>query len=221
MCFSATASFTGAAVVGVVGVATLKNIDKKSQIMFALIPILFALQQFSEGIVWLNITPEDKHSVLSSSAQYIFLLFAFVIWPFWIPASILLIESVKWRQFVITLFLVCGIFVAGYHLSFFPYYQPDVKVVGHSIQYVGSLASYKWLYGISVILPSIFSSYKNMWFFGVLIAIALISTNYFYEYAFVSTWCFFSALLSTYIFKVLYNYKNEFSTKPKKFANQK
>lgn len=56
MCFSATASFTSSAVIGVIGVATLARSTHRREWLFASIPLLFALHQFAEGMVWLGLT---------------------------------------------------------------------------------------------------------------------------------------------------------------------
>ena len=55
MCFSAGASFAGGAVLSVVGIATQGKVRKPKQRLFAVIPLLFALQQFAEGILWITL----------------------------------------------------------------------------------------------------------------------------------------------------------------------
>ena len=49
MCFSATASFTVGVVLSVIGVVTIKMTRRKEEIPFAMIPLLFGIQQFIEG----------------------------------------------------------------------------------------------------------------------------------------------------------------------------
>ena len=83
MCFSATASFTAAAVLALTGVISVASAPKKRWLLFALIPFLFSLQQFFEGVIWIN----------GGGSGNFFLFFAFVIWPIWIPVSLLLIEK--------------------------------------------------------------------------------------------------------------------------------
>lgn len=56
MCFSATASFTSSAIIGVIGVLTLAKSNQPKEWLFASIPLLFALHQFAEGAVWLALT---------------------------------------------------------------------------------------------------------------------------------------------------------------------
>ncbi|MGL4543652.1 MAG: DUF6629 family protein, partial [Polymorphobacter sp.] len=55
MCFSATASFVASGVIGTVGVATLRHVREPRTLLFALLPMLFAAHQFTEGWVWLGL----------------------------------------------------------------------------------------------------------------------------------------------------------------------
>ena len=55
MCFSATASFAAAGVLGTIGVATLRHVREPRSLLFASVPMLFAVHQFAEGMVWLGL----------------------------------------------------------------------------------------------------------------------------------------------------------------------
>jgi hypothetical protein len=61
MCFSATANFVGSAVLGSIAVATLKEVTHRRQLLFAAIPALFAIHQFTEGFVWLGLDGILRH----------------------------------------------------------------------------------------------------------------------------------------------------------------
>ena len=54
MCFSATASFVASGALSALGVATLRATQRKAEIPFATIPLLFGIQQFVEGVLWLS-----------------------------------------------------------------------------------------------------------------------------------------------------------------------
>jgi len=55
MCFSATANFVGSRVLGAVGVVTLTKVKHRRELLFAALPMLFAVHQFIEGFVWLGL----------------------------------------------------------------------------------------------------------------------------------------------------------------------
>jgi len=89
MCFSATASFTAGVILTVTGVYTLRQVKSKSILPFASIPLLFGIQQIIEGIVWMSFNEPVLHGI----ATYLFVLFAYVLWPTFVPVSIWLIEE--------------------------------------------------------------------------------------------------------------------------------
>jgi hypothetical protein len=49
MCFSATASFVASCGIGSIGVATLRHVREPRALLFASVPMLFAVHQFTEG----------------------------------------------------------------------------------------------------------------------------------------------------------------------------
>ncbi len=61
MCFSATANFLGSAILGAVGVATVGEVKHRRELLFAGLPLFFAVHQFTEGLVcgrdWMGCFP--------------------------------------------------------------------------------------------------------------------------------------------------------------------
>jgi hypothetical protein len=92
MCFSASASFGAGAALTVLGVLSLRKSESRSHIMFASIPLLFAAQQFTEGFVWLSFI-NPKFAGLNVWGTYIFMAFAQIVWPAWVPWSIYFLET--------------------------------------------------------------------------------------------------------------------------------
>jgi hypothetical protein len=122
MCFSATASFTAGAVLGTIGTVSLSKAKTAAQIPFAAIPMIFAIQQVCEGFVWLSFTREafmPWHNTL----VYGFLFFAQILWPIFLPFSILLLEPdplrKKWLR-LITAFGIMASVVMAYRLIAYP-----------------------------------------------------------------------------------------------------
>lgn len=97
MCFSATASFGSGIVLAAIGVFTLKITRKPSHLAFAFIPVLFAVQQISEGFVWLTLQ-HAEYAQWRSVPVHVFMVFAHIIWPFWITLSALLLEKQEVRK---------------------------------------------------------------------------------------------------------------------------
>lgn len=202
MCFSASASFTASAVLAAIGVANLPQVRSKKQWLMAAIPFFFALQQATEGTLWLTLGVEGANQALMHLALYVYLFFAIFFWPVCIPLSIYLAETVQWRKNVILLFVLGG-FATVLTNAYYAWGQiPQVGIFEHSINYIGWLPDQRFTYGAVVVLPCFFSSIKNMWQFGVLTAVAAFVTNYFFLTTYVSVWCFFCAMISLLLYKI-------------------
>ena len=107
MCFSATASFSAAAVLVGVGALTLKSARRPRELPFAAIPLLFAIQQLSEGVIWLTFSYEAP--LLNAVMTYVYTFFSHVLWPVYVPVAVLLIEPSGWRRRALFAFVAAGV----------------------------------------------------------------------------------------------------------------
>lgn len=185
------------------GVVTIKNAPSKSLLFVAAIPFLFAIQQFSEGLLWYNTAFHPLPKIIFQLALHAFLTFAFLIWPIWIPFSLLMAEVVPWRKNIIAADLFLGIGLSITNLSFAMNQEVSAQIMNHSVQYIGTAPNQALLYPFIVIFPCFISSLKNISIFGVLILLSYLVAEYFYENTFVSVWCFFAAIISILIYKIL------------------
>src|SRR5450756_1947794 len=131
MCFSATASFIAGISLSVLGVATVKRAERKAEIPFAMIPLLFGAQQIVEGMLWLSF--QFDVTLLNVTMTYLFTLFSHVLWSIYVPFSIGLMESVAWRIKMITAFLITGIAVGLYLLYFIVRFPVTSEVHEHMV----------------------------------------------------------------------------------------
>ncbi len=205
MCFSAEASFAASTIIGLTGVLTLKRNPSRLLFFLAAIPVLFAIQQFAEGLLWLQLNHNWTRDQLYNYAKIIYLTFAFLIWPVWVPLSVLIPEKTLWRRNLIYLILACVITLSAINLFFALRQEISIQIIGHSLQYSGRLPSQTLIYPLIILLPCFISSLKNIWIFGLLIAMSYVTAHYFYSSAFVSVWCFFSAVVSLMIYKIIQN----------------
>ena len=51
MCFSAPASFIAGTALSAIGLVALRNTRKRTEVPFAMIPLLFGIQQLIEGVI--------------------------------------------------------------------------------------------------------------------------------------------------------------------------
>ena len=200
MCFSATASFVAGSTLVVLGVATLRATRRTVEIPFAAIPLLFGLQQFVEGLLWLSFKFDLPQ--LNVAMTYLFSMFSHVLWPIFVPFAIGLLEPESWRRKVIWGFQAIGLLVGGY-LFYLLVDFPVTAVVAENIVYV-SPYFYKLptmgLYLAATCVSCFFSSDAMVRIFGVL-ALLLFGVAYgFFAVALFSVWCFFAAVLSSIIY---------------------
>lgn len=212
MCFSATASFTAGVVLMGIGAAAIKKRHHKSQLLFASIPLLFGVQQFSEGILWLTL-PNPEYANVQKTFIYIYVLFAQTIWPIWVPIAILLLEKEATRKNIQRLFVICGL-VAGVYLGYCLFsFNVEAKIIGRHIDYIQdypkNIAVFSIiLYGLATIVPPFFSHIKRMWMLGVTILISYIVTYIFFNQYVLSVWCFFSSIISVSVYMIMIEISN-------------
>lgn len=210
MCFSATASFTGAALLTITGIATFGLKLTKRELMLALIPFLFAFQQFNEGWLWI-LLPEGTLDLKLTFAKYGFLFVALAVWPFWIPMSLFMYEERAWRKRIFTILSLMGALyclqMCGYLLYWIFANDVPVEIIHHHIEYQYTLFPNDTLYGIGylvcTLMPPFFSSSCSMRILGIGNLLAFAISEWLYTNAFVSVWCFFAAWTSIGIYLVL------------------
>jgi len=207
MCFSATASFTAGAVLTVIGVASIKKTNHKSQLLFASIPLIFGVQQFAEGVLWLTLPNSDLISI-QKVATFIYVGFAQVVWPICVPIAILHLEKRKSRKWTQRILVGAGLLLGGYLAYCLLIYPVEGKIIeyhiAYTLDYPNELRIFViTLYPLATIAPPFFSNIKRMWILGVTILFAYLVTAIFYENYLLSVWCFFSSVISISIYFII------------------
>jgi hypothetical protein len=204
MCFSEEASFTAAVAIGIVAGAALHTAGFTRFAFLALAPLFFALQQLAEGLTWLHLKGVLSDGWLPHIMREYYNFFAFVGWPIWVPFSLLIVEKESSRRLILSVFLLFGVLIGGYNL-FQMIEQPIYPVVAsHSIRYETQIPYQEvYLYGAITLLPWFFSSLRGAWVAALVFIFSFLIAGYFYEFTFTSVWCFFAAIVSIVILKVL------------------
>lgn len=214
MCFSAGASFTAGVLLTTIGTATLKKVHKPAQLAFALIPLFFAFQQFSEGVLWLTMGHSD-FLIVQAVATYIFLILAQVVWPMLVPYAVLLIEKDKTRKKILIGLLAGGAVIALYNLYIFIFHGVHAQIVSNHIAYhsdfvipIGKSAVVFYL--IVTLAPLFVSTFKRMSILGVIITVSFVVSAVFYMQCLTSVWCFFAALISFVVYYIIRDAHREY-----------
>ena len=192
MCFSATASFMAAGVTSAAGGAALHGVQRRSQLLLATIPLIFAVHQFAEGMLWLGLT-HAQHAAWQRPAMFAFLFFAEVVWPFWVPLAVLAIEESPLRQKLLRALLALGIVLAVTRLYGLFAYPVSASVAGQHIQYrLDQPFTLRRIndvcYVIVTVVPLFVSSTKRVPWIGVLIVASLVLGKLLFYQTFISTW---------------------------------
>ncbi|MEO6304451.1 MAG: DUF6629 family protein [Bacteroidia bacterium] len=206
MCFSSSASFGISAVLLVGGIATYKQTKNISQVPFAMIPFIFSIQQFCEGLLWLSLT-KPEFAGFERGSTYIFLILAQGLWPLWVPYSIYKIEENPDRKKVLKLFLISGLIVSVYLMYSLTIYPAKASISTFHIQYdlarPHSNIFTGVFYFIATIIPPFISSIKKMMIISLFGLASFLITILFYPEHIISIWCFFAAGISIGVILVL------------------
>lgn len=203
MCFSPIASFTASGVLGTIGVATLQKVKSKQAWLFAAVPLLFAIQQFIEGLLWMSLLHHDwPHVQVWLILSYG--IFAFMLWPVYMPVSLWLMEpSRRRKQFMGGITLV-GLCFAAYMLNIMFHIHVAARISDSCILYEYPPLPHEWqvlpIYLIATCAAFCISSHRRIRWLGSVTVVAFLAAHFFYDSYLVSVWCFFAAIVSGLIY---------------------
>jgi|CXWL01.1.fsa_nt_gi hypothetical protein len=202
MCFSAEASFIVGGTLLIIGVATVRKTIHKKDLPIALIPLIFAIQQMTEGLLWVFLTNND-----APQAQFwlsnIYGVFIGVIWPLFAPFAVYCTETDSKRRRIIASIGISGLGLAIYTTIGIANQPIVAEIINHSINYKHDVGGYQLviiLYLLATCVPFIFSSYKHLYIAGIIITIGFFVAYFTFQETFASVWCFFAAIASALIY---------------------
>ncbi len=208
MCFSASASIGAGIVLSGVGIAALKKVQEPHQYPFASIPLIFALQQFTEGVVWLSLSNPDFEQY-QRITPYLYLIFAQAVWPIWIPYAFMMFEYNLPRKKIMRWMTGIGAVVSALMMYNVFSQNAVAEIREYHIYYNLSTPAYYlifpgFLYFIVIVAPPFLSTVKRTkWLAWSSMVSFLISIIYFKEYL-ISGWCFFAAINSVIVLTIMY-----------------
>ena len=201
MCFSATASFTAGAALVATGGLTLRKSQGRTELPLAIVPLLFGLQQITEGILWLSLRRDWP--LLQVWTTNVYSMFSHVLWPILVPFAIALVETKRRRRAALGVFQTLGLAVGLYLLYFLVQSTTIAHIHYRSIVYDSPhfyLGAVLVLYLLATCVSGLLSSHRCINAFGVLAFILAVAAYQVSARTFVSVWCFFAAILSLTIY---------------------
>jgi hypothetical protein len=201
VCFSATANFVGSGVLGAIGVVTLTKVKHRRELLFATLPILFAIHQFMEGFVWLGLdgilSPAVAHDMGAA-----FMLYAQGLLPFLLPISVFLFEADRKSRQRMLPFVVLGLGTTLYIRWALTAFPLQLYIRQNTIVYINQATNHlavAVVYVVATCGSLFFSKNKMMVVFGAANLAILLVVMAFKRYAFTSLWCAYAAIASVII----------------------
>jgi len=172
----------------------------RRRLAFALIPLIFAVQQAIEGFLWVSISAQGEPP---RSLIVAYLFFAQLFWPIYTPLSVLLMESEKRRRWALFVLLGVGLMVSGILAAVLVQSEYSVSVVSKSLNYKTEHAFEEQLIGlymVAISAPLFISRHRYVMAFGATVLMGSFVTALAFSYASASVWCFFAAIASVFVF---------------------
>lgn len=197
MCFSANASFLTAGFLSLLGLMSYRCANHtRSLVPLGVVPLIFALQQFLEGLVWLC----GAESGIGYGAGYFFFVIAYAFWPLWIPFAVYQAESHKPQLKILMVYVIGGIAWFLSTVTSMVLYQFSVTITDHIVYALAvpfDIATFLvTVYVIIVTGPFFISTVPFARLFGLVLLTAFCISYWRWYAAYASVWCFFAALLS-------------------------
>jgi hypothetical protein len=201
VCFSVEADLVAGAVVLPMAAVSLHEVRHVREVLFASVPLLFALHQLVEAVVWAGY---DDHAVSDPwrhVAALVYLGYAMVVLPTLFPLAVLLLEP-RGARLRVAPFVVMGLVLSTVFAVEVFSAPVSVVVHSHALEYVTGLAHGDILsvvYVVAVIGPAVLSGYRSVVAFGLMNLVGLVVVAVVYQEAFASLWCVYAALTSAFI----------------------
>jgi len=196
--FFAILNFTLSGAIAIVGILTLRKVSTPNEVVFASLPLLFALHQFTQGFVWLGmdhlIGPRALHM-----AEDIFVFYAQGFLQFLVPFALWLIEPVGVRKSLIGILTIVGALLMIYTMWGLSLQPTSVSIENNALVYLNPWTDKLWvalIYVLTTCGSLIISSSIAIQLFGWLNLFGLTAVYLIKPYAFTSIWCLYAAAVS-------------------------
>ena len=202
MCFSAPVSFTTGALIAGIGIAGLLRVRRPEMRLFAALPLLFGVQQLTEGVIWTALPSPTSGPLLYGLTQF-YAFFIGVLWPILFPLSLLLFEPQRTRRRLIGGVVVVGLAIALYTLVVMAQFGFTVSVANNCLVYdnpAGIWPGMELIYLLVTCGAFFIASDDRIHWIGVANLAGFSIAASFFSLNLPSVWCFCAAVISTLIY---------------------
>lgn len=199
MCFSAQADLVGGVVLGAIGVDTLRHVGQRREYLpLAALPLMFAAHQLAEAFVWWGLQGHLGDTV-ADVATWLYLLFAFVLLPVYVPVAVLVAESSGQRRKLIRWSVVVGGIVSALLLAAMVRGPVTASLDDWHIRYGTGIDAAVPIVGAYIVATCgslLLSTNRILVRFGLVNLAAVVVLAIFVVEGFASLWCAWAALAS-------------------------
>ena len=199
MCFSAQADLVGGAVVSGIGIDVLRHVQgRRRYLPLASLPLMLGLHQIDEAFVWWGLQGHVSAGI-GRLAIWLYLLFAFVVLPVYVPVAVMCIETVRVRRQAMIPLVALGTVVSTILLAAM-IRGPVVAELRHlhlgyhTDLHAGGLVV--MLYVLATCGAMLASGYPDIAIFGVVNLVAVAVLSRLTLDGFASLWCGWAAIAS-------------------------
>jgi hypothetical protein len=187
MCFSPDADFTAGAVVSGIGVATLRRVRVRRELIVGALPLLFGLHQLVEAFVWLRLRDEVSAGV-GDAAKETYIVFAHAALPALVPLGFTLLEPDRRRARWMWPLVGLGSALGAYLLWQVTAFPVAAYPLAHCVDYV-----------LVTCGPALISSPPRLRWFGLVSLAGVIGAALVRFDELTSVWCVYVSLVSVLI----------------------
>ena len=199
MCFSAQADLVGGVVLGAIGVDTLRHVGQRREYLpLAALPLMFAGHQLVEAFVWWGLQGHLSDTV-ANTATWLYLLFAFVLLPVYVPVAVLVAEPRGPRRTLIRWSIVVGGIVSALLLAAMASGPVTASLDDWHVRYGTGIDAAVPIVGAYIVATCgslLLSTDRILVRFGLVNLVAVVVIAIFVVEGFASLWCAWAAVAS-------------------------
>jgi hypothetical protein len=203
MCFSPEADFTAGILITGLGVATLRRVRTRPELVVGVLPLLFGLHQLIEGFVWLGLRGQVSPEI-GDAAKETYIVYAHAVLPMMVPLGFMLLEPDRRRARsmwpLVALGLVLGLYLLWQVIAFPVGVQERARCLDYTTHTPNDVVI-GVLYVAVTCGPALISSRRYLRWFGLVSLLGVIVTAIVRIDELTSLWCLYVALVSALIFE--------------------
>ena len=197
VCFSVQADLVGGLVVGAIGVDVARHTgQRRDHIALATLPLLLAAHQLDEAFVWWGLQGHVSPGA-GRVATWIYLLFAFVVLPIYVPVAVMALEPPGRRRLAMAAFAALGAVVSGVLLAAMLHGPVTARLASYHLSYGTGLHAAPLIVGAYVVAVCgslIFSGYRHVAIYGIVNLVVVAILAGFAIDGLASLWCAWAAI---------------------------